>query len=147
MAVASPHFPTGSIGQVPRQRSKTTENTTSIEDSSRRRWSLHRDHGRSFYLLFRSAKNIDSTQHVASRLKPNSYVSTYLNKSNRIQLDALKMNIFDSKVSFVNIIHAHGLETKDTQTGPTAVVVGATVMYDTYCHIQLNFIYVFGWCH
>ena len=43
------------------------------------------------------------------------------------------MNIFYSKVSFVNIIRAHGLETKETWTAPTAAV-GATIIYDTYCY-------------
>ena len=41
------------------------------------------------------------------------------------------MNIFDSKVSFVNIIRAHELEPKETWTGPTA---GATIIRDTYCY-------------
>ena len=41
------------------------------------------------------------------------------------------MNIFGSKVSFVNILRAHRLETKKTWTGPT---VGATIIYDTYCY-------------
>ena len=41
------------------------------------------------------------------------------------------MNICDSIVSFVNRIHAHGLKTKETWAGPTAVV-GATIIYDTY---------------
>ena len=42
------------------------------------------------------------------------------------------MNICDSKVSFVNIIRAHGLETQEAWTGPTAV--GATIIYDMYCY-------------
>ena len=43
------------------------------------------------------------------------------------------MNICDSKVSFVNIIRAYGLETKETWTGPTAEE-GATIIYDTHCY-------------
>ena len=59
------------------------------------------------------------------------------------------MNNFDSKVSFVNIIRAHGLATKETSTGPTVVVVvGATIIttlvYDTYCYIQPYFRYSDG---
>ena len=39
------------------------------------------------------------------------------------------MNIFDSKVYFVNnIIRTHGLETEDTSTGPTVEVVGVTII-------------------
>ena len=44
-----------------------------------------------------------------SRQFRTRYVST---TSNRIQYDLSKLNILDSKVSSVKIIHAHGLETK-----------------------------------
>ena len=74
---------------------------------------------------------------------------------NRIAFNSTheKINIFDSKVSFVNIILAHGLETKETRTGPT-VVVGATIyiitiiVYDTCTAIYscTAVLSVFNWC-
>ena len=40
------------------------------------------------------------------------------------------MNIYDSKVSFVNIIRAHGLETKETWTGP----------YSSRCYYHVRYV-------
>ena len=59
------------------------------------------------------------------------------------------MNVFDSKVFFVNIIRAHGLETKETLTGPTVVVGAAIITYHNIRYVLLHtaVLSVFGWCH
>ena len=49
------------------------------------------------------------------------------------RIELIKNEYFSFKsVLLVKILRAHGLETKETWTGPTAV--GATIVYDTYCY-------------
>ena len=123
MVVASPYLPHhSSVSQVPRQRrSETTENTDS----------------RRYRCIIPIGKNIDNTQYVVCFpvQAPNSYHVRYVSaKQTKFNSIRLKKNVFFySKVSFINTTRAHGLETKEAWTGPTAAV-GATIIYDTCCY-------------
>ena len=105
--------------------------TQKEDTSTRRRWLLHRRHGRSRYYSDREKK----TTRIGNTWFPDrrQICTRYTECFHQIESNSVRLikNIIFCKVSF---ICAHGLETtKETRTGP------ATIIYDTYCYYCCTF--------